>query len=116
MTRSSPSWRFYRVLVGFQLLHALPQLELDGARAEGVGILILHDEVLIGGPAAFRKDSEIVMTLSVEGSLTSMEKSCITALAAAARSASAASAFTSSRYFSTASLPEKPLVLKALIL
>ena len=58
----------------------------------------------------------LTATSSCANCVTVTEKSFILAFAVAALFTSAASAFTVSRYFSMASLPEKPLVLKALTL
>ena len=56
----------------------------------------------------------LTFTSSFANWVISTEKSFISAFADAALFASAASAFTMSRYFSMASVPEKPLVLYAL--
>ena len=56
----------------------------------------------------------LTLTSSFANWVTSTEKSCISAFADAALFASADSAFTVSRYFAMASLPEKPLVLNPL--
>ena len=102
---------FIGILIGFQLLHALPQLENDGARAKGIGIFIFHDSVLFRGPSALRKNGGDLDDIVCHRIFDLDREILHDRVRCGYLICSAASAFTISRYLSIASLPEKPLVL-----